>query len=449
MAVRAYNSSVWKTPGTPGVFLFGPRHPGTLSCRGRHALPPSYPPKHAARFAEKRSFIVLIAALATIGPFSMDTFLPSLPALQAQLGATEVQAQQALSTYLLGFGIMSLWHGAISDAIGRRPVILLALAVYALAALACTLAPSIETLIAARLVQGLFGGAGAIVSRAIVRDCFDGPQAQRLMSSVMMMFAIAPAIAPIVGGYLHEWWGWRSVFGFMLTGGALLWIWTWVALPETHPPSQRTPLHARTLARDYWRVFTRPEFQLLAATIAFNFSTFFVYVMASPAFILRHLGLTVTDFGWFFVPVVIGMMIGASISGRLAGRVSSRRAANYGFVLMGAGIVLNLGIQILLAPRLPSGSTLTFISIAPLVLSAIGQSMITPSAQLLMMDMFPNNRGMVSSAQSFTQVMLSTLTAGVIAPLVSGAALQLAITATLFWAVGISVWLTYLRIRRR
>lgn len=449
MAAQAYNSSVWETPGTLGVFLFSPRHPGQLPCSGRHALPPASQPKHAARFAEKRSFIVLIAALATIGPFSMDTFLPSLPALQEQLGATEVQAQQALSTYLLGFGIMSLWHGAISDAIGRRPVILLALAVYAVAALACTLAPSIEVLIGARLVQGLFGGAGAIVSRAIVRDCFEGPQAQRLMSSVMMMFAVAPAIAPILGGYLHEWWGWRSVFGFMVAGGTLLWIWTWVALPETHPPALRTPLRAGTLLRDYWRVFTRPEFQLLAATIAFNFSTFFVYVMASPAFVMRHLGLTVTDFGWFFIPVVAGMMIGASISGRLAGRVSGRRAANYGFVLMGAGIAANLGLQILLAPQLPSGSMLTFISIAPLVLSAIGQSMISPSAQLLMMDMFPNNRGMVSSAQSFTQVMLSTLTAGVIAPLVAGSALQLAVAAALFWGLGTSVWLIYLRISRR
>jgi DHA1 family bicyclomycin/chloramphenicol resistance-like MFS transporter len=166
--------------------------------------------------------VLLIAALATIGPFSMDTFLPSLPELQTALDATPVQAQQALSAYLLGFGIMSLWHGAISDAIGRRPVVITALIVYALAALACTLAPSIEVLIGARLVQGLFGGAGAIVSRAIVRDCFEGADAQRLMSSVMLLFAVAPALAPVVGGYLQEWWGWRSVFGFMVAGSIAL-----------------------------------------------------------------------------------------------------------------------------------------------------------------------------------------------------------------------------------
>lgn len=408
-------------------------------------MPPAHSPRPAAHFAEKRSFIVLIAALATLGPFSMDTFLPSLPALQEQLGATQVQAQQALSFYLLGFGLMSLWHGAISDAVGRRPVILVALAVYAAAALVCTLAPSIEVLIAARLVQGLFGGAGAIVSRAIVRDCFEGPQAQRLMSSVMLIFAIAPGVAPIIGGYLHEWAGWRSVFGFMLAGAVLLWIWTWRALPETHPPAQRTALNARTMARDYWKVFTRLEFQLLAATIAFNFSTFFVYVMASPAFIMRHLSLTATDFGWFFIPIVVGMVIGSTISGSMAGRVSRRRAANYGFVLMGAGMTINLGVQWLLVPGMAPGSGLTFVSIAPLVLSAIGQSMITPSAQLLMMDMFPQNRGMVSSAQGFTQVMLSTLVAGIIAPLVSGTALQLALTTAAFCVAGTCVWLLYLK----
>ena len=402
-------------------------------------------PKPAAHFAEKRSFIVLIAALATLGPFSMDTFLPSLPALQEQLGATQVQAQQALSFYLLGFGLMSLWHGAISDAVGRRPVILVALAVYAAAALVCTLAPTIEVLIGARLVQGLFGGAGAIISRAIVRDCFEGPEAQRLMSSVMLIFAIAPGVAPIIGGYLHEWAGWRSVFGFMVTGAILLWLWTWRALPETHPPAQRTALDARRMARDYRMVFSRIEFQLLAATIAFNFSTFFVYIMASPAFIMQHLSLTATDFGWFFVPVVVGMVIGSTISGRMAGRVSRRRAANYGFVLMAAGMTINLGLQWLLVPWLAPGGALTFTSIAPLVLSAVGQSMITPSAQLLLMDMFPKNRGMVSSAQGFTQVMLSTLVAGIIAPLVSGTALQLAITTAAFCAAGTCVWLVYLK----
>ena len=393
--------------------------------------------------------MLLIAALATIGPFSMDTFLPSLPELQSALGATPVQAQQALSAYLLGFGVMSLWHGAISDAIGRRPVIITALIMYAMAALACTLAPSIEVLIGARLVQGLFGGAGAIVSRAIVRDCFEGADAQRLMSSVMLLFAVAPALAPVVGGYLQEWWGWRSVFGFMVAGSVALLAWTWVALPETHPPAHRVPLDAASLARGYADVLTRREFQLLAGTIAFNFATFFVYIMSAPVFIMRHLGMGATDFGWFFIPVVGGMMLGARLSGKLAGRISSRRTANHGFTLMLTGVAANVAIQLGVAPGMAMGSLLTFLSIAPLVVSAVGQSMITPSAQMLMMDLFPKNRGMVSSGQGFTQVMLSAMVAGVIAPLVSDTPVHLALTGAAFLAAGGTCWLTYLRLRRR
>jgi DHA1 family bicyclomycin/chloramphenicol resistance-like MFS transporter len=406
-------------------------------------------PKPAARFAARRSFVLLIAALATIGPFSMDTFLPSLPELQVTLGATPVQAQQALSAYLLGFGLMSLWHGAISDAVGRRPVIITALVVYAMAALACTLAPSIEVLIGARLVQGLFGGAGAIVSRAIVRDCFEGAEAQRMMSSVMLLFAVAPALAPVVGGYLHEWWGWRSVFGFMLAGSLVLLAWTWKGLPETHPPEARVPLDWASLARSYARVLTRREFQLLAGTIAFNFSTFFVYIMAAPAFIMRHLGMGTTEFGWFFIPVVGGMMLGATLSGRMAGQISSRRMANLGFLLMISGVSANLALQLGVAPGMTTGRLLTFLSIAPLVVSAIGQSMITPSVQLLMMDLFPHNRGMVASGQGFTQVMLSALTAGVIAPLVSDTAAHLALAGAAFLVAGGISWMLYLRVRRR
>jgi DHA1 family bicyclomycin/chloramphenicol resistance-like MFS transporter len=403
----------------------------------------------AARFAERRSFVALIAALATIGPFSTDTFLPGLPALEASLGATPLQAQQALSAYMLGFGIMSLWHGAISDAVGRRPVILTALAIYAVAALACTLAPSIEVLIAARLVQGLFGGAGSIVSRAIIRDCFEGARAQRLMATVMLLFAVAPAVAPILGGHLYQWWGWRSVFAFMTAGAGLLFAWTWAGLPETHPPTARVPLDARRLAADYRRVFTRLPFMLMAAAIACNFATFFVYVMASPAFILRHLRMGPTDFGWFFIPVIAGMMLGSTLSGRLAGRMSARRTVSWGYLLMGLGTVANVALQWLIAPDLAPGRWLNVVSIAPLALAAVGQAMISPSIQILMMDLFPNNRGMASSAQGFAQVMLSTLVAGLVAPLASGTALTLAMVASGFGAAGYASWRLYLAIPAR
>ena len=395
----------------------------------------------------QRPSVLLLAALSTIGPFSIDTFLPSLPELAADLGATAIQAQQALSAYLIGFALMSLWHGAIADATGRRPVVLVSLAVYAAAALACTLAPSIEWLISARLVQGLSGGAGFIITRAIIRDCFEGAAAQRMLSNVMAIFSIAPAVAPILGGFLHVWFGWRSVFGFMLIGSIALWLWLWRALPETLPPEARRPLHPLPLACSYAQVFSRAEFGLLAGCLAFNFSSFFIYIMASPAFILGHLKLTETDFGWLFMPAIGGMMIGNRIVNRLAGKVAPQRMVRIGFCVMGAGVGSNLLLQFLLAPALPHGPWLTFISIAPIALAGCGQSLITPTLQLMLMDLFPDRRGMMSSCQGFAQVLVSALTAGVVSPLLSDSAQHLVLGSAAFYLTGLSFWLGYRRLR--
>jgi hypothetical protein len=161
------------------------------------------PPSANAAFTKRRSFVLMLAALSAVGPFSIDTFLPALLELQTALHATPIEAQQALSAYLLGFGLMCLWHGAISDALGRRPVILASLLIYIAASVVCTFAPSIEVLIAGRLVQGLAGGAGMIIARAIIRDCFEGVKAMQLMATGRLMsMDEAKAI-----GLVHECWG--------------------------------------------------------------------------------------------------------------------------------------------------------------------------------------------------------------------------------------------------
>ena len=409
---------------------------------------PAPPPQPASPgLSAQRPSILLLAALSTVGPFSIDTFLPALPALAAGLHTSTLQAQQALSAYLIGFALMSLWHGAISDALGRRPVVLVSMAVYAAAALVCTAAPSIEVLIGARLVQGLSGGAGFVITRAIVRDCFEGVAAQRMLANVMVIFAIAPAIAPMLGGYLDTWFGWRSVFGFMLAASVALWVWLWLALPETLAAAQRQPLHPLPLARAYVQVFTRMEFGLLASCLAFNFSAFFIYIMASPAFVIDHLKMTGTDFGWLFIPAIGGMMLGNRIVNRYAGRISARRMVTLGFAVMGVGVGINLLLQFTLAPRLAPGSWLTFISIAPIALAAAGQSLITPTVQIMLMDLFPDRRGMMSSCQGFTQVLVSALTAGVVAPLLSGSAQHLVLGAVGFYVSGLAFWVAYQRTR--
>jgi MFS transporter, DHA1 family, multidrug resistance protein len=188
---------------------------------------------------EGRRIALLLAALSALGPFSIDTYLPSFHDIAEKLGASQIEVQQTISAYLLAFATMTLWHGAISDRFGRRRVILIAVGLFGLASIGCAVSTSIEQLWFWRAMQGATSGAGIIIGRAIVRDLFDGPPAQRLMSQITMMFALAPAIAPVIGGWLQTFFGWRSIFAFLVLSTAALWFACWKLLPETLPPEKR------------------------------------------------------------------------------------------------------------------------------------------------------------------------------------------------------------------
>ena len=177
--------------------------------------------------APQRGLALLLAALSAIGPFAIDTYLPSFPDIAARLQATPLEVQQTLSAYLFAFPAMTLWHGAIADRFGRRRVILIALGLFALASLGCAFATSIGQLWFWRGLQGVTAGAGIIISRAIVRDLYDGAPAQRLMANISMMFALAPALAPLIGGWLQATWGWRSWSCPWRSPSAAAPVWGW------------------------------------------------------------------------------------------------------------------------------------------------------------------------------------------------------------------------------
>jgi DHA1 family bicyclomycin/chloramphenicol resistance-like MFS transporter len=188
------------------------------------------------------SLAILIAALAMLGPFSIDAYLPAFHAIGSEFGVPQIAVQQTLSIYLFAYAFMMLWHGALADALGRRPVVLASLAIYALATLGCAIAGNIETLWLFRTLQGLCAGAGIVVGRAIIRDRFHGAEAQRLMSQITLVFGVAPAIAPVLGGLLLNVFGWRAVFWLLLALVIALLTWASKRLPETLPVSARQSL---------------------------------------------------------------------------------------------------------------------------------------------------------------------------------------------------------------
>ena len=198
----------------------------------------------------------LLAALSMLGPFAIDTYLPAFEGIQADIGASAVAMQQTLSAYLLGFSIMMLLHGALADSFGRRPIILINIAVFGLSSVVCALAQHVGVLVLGRILQGMSCGAGIVVGRAIVRDLFTASNAQRLMSQITLFFGVAPAIAPIIGGWLFTLIGWRAIFVFLAVVSALLWLLTWFELPETLPPNRRQDFHPGSLMRGYWSVLS-------------------------------------------------------------------------------------------------------------------------------------------------------------------------------------------------
>jgi DHA1 family bicyclomycin/chloramphenicol resistance-like MFS transporter len=349
----------------------------------------------------------------------------------AHLAATDVQIQQSLTFYLLPYAAMTLWHGAISDEIGRIPTIKWGLGIFVLASIGCAFAPNIETLWFFRALQGASGGAGNTVARAMVRDLFEGAQAQRVMATVQMLFGIAPAIAPIIGGFLlgiH----WQAIFVFLAVYAALT-LWAAVRfLPETMPPEKRLKLSAKNVLTSYKIIFGDAEFAKLCIAIGANFSAFFLYVLSSPVFLGKHLGLTPQQYGYLFVPTVTGMIFGSFLAKYVAGKYASSKVVKVSYAWMLIIVFINL----VTCYTHPIGLVA---NILPIALYNIGMAMSMPILSLAALDRHPKIRGTAASGQAFIQMLLSTVSAGLIVPLVWFAPVGLAWAMAGYVVIGVLV----------
>ena len=388
----------------------------------------------AARKPGSRRLSLILGGLAMLGPFSIDTMFPAFPQIGAQFGADKVAMQQTISVYLLAYALMSLVHGPLSDAVGRKRVILGGLVVFAMASVGCALADSLPMLLFFRALQGMSAGVGLIVGRAVIRDVFQGQFAQKLMSQVSMIFGIAPALAPILGGWILGWERWPAIFWFLVLFAVVMIAATWFGLPETHPPEVRFRPSPKQLLRNHAWIFLNRRFQRFAAAGAFNFAALFLYIASAPAFVLDHLKLSEDQFGWFFVPTIAGMVFGAFLSGRAAGRMSGTRLAGIGFALCGFAAVSNIAYTLWVPePTLP-------LAIVPMAINAMGSSLVFPILTLAILDMYPRQRGAASSLQAFTSLILQTAVAGVFSPMLSHHPLWLALGAATGTLIGFVLW---------
>jgi DHA1 family bicyclomycin/chloramphenicol resistance-like MFS transporter len=376
---------------------------------------------------------LLLACLGMLGPFSIDTYLPAFAGIARSLDATPVQMQQTLSSYLLGFGVMNLFHGALSDSLGRRPVVLAGVAAFTLASLGCALSQTIGELVFWRAVQGMSAGAGMVVSRAIIRDMFPPADAQRVMSQVTIYFGIAPAVAPLVGGYLFVHADWHAIFWLLVVLGATLWLTNWRWLPESLHAQARQPFHAGNLLRGYAQLLRNPRFVALVFASGIPFNGMFLYVLSAPVWLGEHLQLAPQQFFWFFVLSISGIMGGAWLSGRMAGKAPPSQQIRLGFVIMLATSAVNVGCNALLEPHAAW-------ALLPVAVFSFGWALMVPAVTLLALDQAPDRRGMASSVQACVGSLANALVAGVLAPLVMHSLIALALTSLGMLGIGVVAW---------
>ncbi len=352
-------------------------------------------PSH--RRPESRTALGMLIALTAIAPVSTDMFLPSMPQMAEDFNTTTGAVSLAVTLFLLAFAGSQLVYGPASDRWGRRPVLLAGLGVYIAGGLVALFAVSVETLVAGRVLQGLGGGAGPSIATAIVIDVYRREGALKAMAAMTVVTALAPMLAPIAGGFLHDAFGWRAVFVTLTAVGCLLAAGYLLLLPETNSQKDAKALNARAMLANYTTLWTTPIFAGHALLMALMFSGQLVFISSSSFVLVDDLGLSARLYGLTFGFVALGIMVGANVSRRLAGHWTPRR------IVVTAAAVGSLSSSTMAALALLGFEGVGFI-VAPMMVIAGVMGMSGPAARSSALTPFPQMAGLASALMGFTQI---------------------------------------------
>jgi DHA1 family bicyclomycin/chloramphenicol resistance-like MFS transporter len=380
-----------------------------------------------------RLLVVILAALSMLGALSIDAYLPALPTIARDLSTTLPAVQQTLTVYLFAFAFMTLFYGTLSDSFGRRPVILYSLVCYFVSSLGAACAPTLGWLLFFRLLQGLSAGAGSVVGRAMVGDLFSGAEAQRIMSYISAVFGLAPALAPILGGWLLAACGWKSIFYFIAFFTQALLLACLGSLPESLAPEKRHAFRFNIILRHYLEVGSHAKFLLRSLGIATTFVGIMVYIASAPVYIITLLHLSVKDFGWLFVTLIAGMTLGSMTSGHFSHRLRPGIVIQIGYAFMIASVVASLIYTSLFSACIPW-------AIIPHFFYGFGMAFATPAMTVLTLEMFPKVKGLPSSLQGFIFMTIFALISGLFTPLLFGSAFRLAVGAAVGVVISMLLW---------
>ena len=385
---------------------------------------------------------VLLAALSAIGPLTTDMYLPSLPDIARLLGASTAQAQLTISSYLIGFAVGQIFYGPLADRHGRKPVLMGAMALYCAASLACALSTSIEMLIAARALQALGGSGGIVLARAIVRDLYSGARAGRELSLIGAVMALAPVLAPLVGGVLQTGFGWRSVFFTLVGGGLLGAAIVWPLMPETLALRAAEPVSPATMFRSFRVVARNGAYLAYLGLASTSFAGLFAWI-SGASFVLQYLyGLTPFQFGVAFAIGSVGYMVGTTLAARLVMRHGVDATLGVGAAAMAAG---GLSMAMAVALGLTSAASL----VLPMALYLAGLGMVLPQSIAGAMTPFPERAGAASALLGFVQQSLAALCGAAVGALLGTSAWPLAGAVAAMGCATLGLWILTRALRAR
>jgi DHA1 family bicyclomycin/chloramphenicol resistance-like MFS transporter len=277
----------------------------------------------AAPAANARRLLFLLGALAALGPLSIDMYLPSLPEMAHNFGVAEALAQMTLTTFLIGFSVGMLLYGPLSDAYGRRPILLVGVTLYAIASFCCAVAPSILSLAGLRFVQALGAGAASVLARAIVRDANPPSQAARVLSFLQIVTSIGPLMAPLIGGQLLLLGGWRAVFGLLTCYGAVCAALVIFRVPETWPVEKRAKSVLRQSFMAYGRLLTDTTALGHLICGGMSYAAMFSYIAGTPFVYIDYYKVSPQHYGLFFAVNIVGLVGGNMLNAKLVGRLGT------------------------------------------------------------------------------------------------------------------------------
>lgn len=380
-------------------------------------------------------FLVL-GAIGALTPLAIDMYLPAMPTIARDLGVNEGAVQITLTAYTAGFAIGQLIHGPLADSYGRRPVLILGVLFFGLASVVSATTTGIEALTWVRTAQGFAGAAAAVIIQAVVRDMFDREDFARAMSFVTLVITIAPLIAPMIGGYVAVWFGWRAIFwilaAFSLVVIALV-LWK---IPETLSEENKQPLRIRTTLRNYKGLFKNPVAMGLIFSGAFSFAGMFAFLTAGSFVYIDIYGVRPDQFGYLFGLNIIAMIIMTSINGRLVKKVGSHTMLRFGLIVQ---LIAGIGLFVTWLMDAGLWGTVIFVVMFIGTLSTIGSNTMG-----LLLSSYPSMAGTASSLAgtlrfgtgSIIGAVVAFMPNGVTWPMISVMSMCSIVSAACYWIFG-------------